>query len=708
MWPGFRAPSLLTLGVVSVNVACAAFTGASPLESVVKLLEDVKGKVTLEGEEEAKTYDTFACFCKDTTKETLSSITSGEDLKNDLGAELNEAMVGRDAQDADIAAATAALGELDGVLEELRSTRRGERVTYEQNEVDLTGAIQGVEAAIEMLKAAKTATSLAQLGPTVRKALSMAEVLSPAKPGSKVAAVLAQFEAKDAPEYEPFNFHSDDIISTLEGLLTDFENKRTELNEAETSARELFDKLVADKEAAIAEKQAALEEARKGHAERSTEIATISQDLSTTSAKLLVDKEYLQELTSTCNTKAVLWDQRTTTRANELGAIEQALTLIGEAAGASSAASLIQLAQVPSLHLFVRPPGTSRSPGTSNVLSSRARAAALLRTRAAALNSTLLMSVTAQVADDPFAKVKKLIQELIERLLKQAQEEASHKGWCDEQVALARQQRDYAEEAIKDLNGELAVGVARRAKLAELVATLETELGDLNATLANRTAMRKEEKAENEAAIQTAEDAKAAVEEATDILSKFYATAEKASETSLLQRSSKSSLVAVHRHVAGGRNESIPDAGFDSAYTGAQADSGGIIGMLDVIKSDFARTIAETKKAEEDAEKDFLELETSAGSAKAEKEVALKERERALAEADAKDLEDNTNLNTSSVRINQAVNELLALKPACMDGGISAEEKKAQREAELEALQQALCILDQHEHGGVGKSAVSC
>jgi hypothetical protein len=672
----------------------------TPLEKVVTLLEEVSDKVKAEGEEEAKTYNTFSCFCKDTSATTLDSITSGEDLKNNLASQLNEAMVARDAQDADIAAAQSAMSGLDGELEELRATRKSERLTYEQNEMDLTQAIEAIEAATQMLKASKTATSLAQLGPsaesTVRKALSMAAVLSPAKPGTKVASVLAQFEAADSPEYEAFSFHSDDIISTLEELLTDFQNKRNELDEAETAARQTFDTLVQDKEAIIAEKQKAFEDAKVGKAERQQEIATVSQDLTTTSSQLLVDKEYLQELTSTCNTKAVLWDHRSTTRANELGALEQAIALVNEAATGAPAA-FIQLSQVRrSVSAAVAAPSSAGT--SSNVLARRARAATLLRTRATALNSTVLMGVISEVSDDPFGKVKTLIQQLIERLLKQAQEEASHKGWCDEQIALAKQKRDYAAEAVKNLNGELAVGVARRAKLAELVDTLGTEIGELNATLANRTALREQETADNEAAIQTAEDGKAAVESAITILTQFYAAA--ANQASLLQSepssSSESSLVAVHRHVATQGNASIPDAGFDSNYTGAQSDSAGVIGMLDVIKSDFARAISETQKAEEDAKQEFLELETSAGKAKAEKEVALTERTRALADADAKGSEDNINLNSSSVQVNQAVNELLALKPACMESGVTSEEKKAQREAEIEALQEALNILESH------------
>merc|ERR1719401_386701 len=76
----------------------------------------------------------------------------------------------------------------------------------------------------------------------------------------------------------------------------------------------------------------------------------------------------------------------------------------------------------------------------------------LLRTQGAALRSSMLMSLAAQIAKDPFAKVKKLIQELIERMLQEASNEANQKGWCDKSIGDAEQKRDYTNDKIKDLN----------------------------------------------------------------------------------------------------------------------------------------------------------------------------------------------------------------------------------------------------------------
>merc|ERR1719230_1256313 len=155
------------------------------------------------------------------------------------------------------------------------------------------------------------------------------------------------------------------------------------------------------------------------------------------------------------------------------------------------------------------------------------------------------------------------------------------------------------------MNDRLAINEALRDKLKEEIDVLDKEIKELEDELAKATKMRADEKAENEATIKEAEEGKEAVEKAIDILSKFYKTAAKA--TVLTQ----------------GVEDDIPDAGFEGAYKGKQAESGGILGMLDVILSDFVRTIKETTKAEMEAQREFLEYERATKVSLTTKNVAL-------------------------------------------------------------------------------------
>merc|ERR1719371_140911 len=96
------------------------------------------------------------------------------------------------------------------------------------------------------------------------------------------------------------------------------------------------------------------------------------------------------------------------------------------------------------------------------------------------IKSTLLIKLASTIATDPFAKVKKLIQELIERLLTEAANEANQKGWCDKATADATQQRTYAADKIEGLNAKEAKLEALSAKLGEELAELTTDITNLN------------------------------------------------------------------------------------------------------------------------------------------------------------------------------------------------------------------------------------
>merc|ERR1719387_2086743 len=126
---------------------------------------------------------------------------------------------------------------------------------------------------------------------------------------------------------------------------------------------------------------------------------------------------------------------------------------------------------------------------------------------------------------------------------------------------------------------------------------------------------RNADKAENANTVSEAQAGLKAVNQAIDILDKFYKTSAKAKvDLSLAQR---------------GPLDDAPDAGFDNgeAYQGAGAESGGIIGMMEVIQSDFQRTIDETQSNEKKAKQEFLEFMTETGKSLAEKKMASKEKQ---------------------------------------------------------------------------------
>merc|ERR1719213_1567042 len=102
--------------------------------------------------------------------------------------------------------------------------------------------------------------------------------------------------------------------------------------------------------------------------------------------------------------------------------------------------------------------------------------------------------------------------------------------------------------------------------------------------MAKATKLRQEEKAKNSETISDAEEAQTAVAQALTVLKEFYAKA--AEVTAFVQQ---------------------PEI-FDEEYKGMQSENGGVVGMLEVIESDFARLESETKSAEATAQKEYDEF----------------------------------------------------------------------------------------------------
>merc|ERR1719169_307984 len=70
-----------------------------------------------------------------------------------------------------------------------------------------------------------------------------------------------------------------------------------------------------------------------------------------------------------------------------------------------------------------------------------------------AVEQAVRYSVTA--GEDPFAKVKGLIREMIEKLVKEAEEEAAHKAYCDEEMGETKAKKTELETAMEELTTKI-------------------------------------------------------------------------------------------------------------------------------------------------------------------------------------------------------------------------------------------------------------
>merc|ERR1719160_2109346 len=137
------------------------------------------------------------------------------------------------------------------------------------------------------------------------------------------------------------------------------------------------------------------------------------------------------------------------------------------------------------------------------------------------------------------------------------------------------------------------------ATLTEEISELTKAVAELDAAMAKATKIREEEKAKNAETIKDAQEAQKAVAQALQVLKDFY---EKAGDaTALVQQ-----------------QPTAPEI-FDKPYKGMGGENGGVVGMLEVILSDFERLEAETKAAEEEAQAEYDKFMTDSEVDKAAK-----------------------------------------------------------------------------------------
>merc|ERR1719420_1334241 len=191
--------------------------------------------------------------------------------------------------------------------------------------------------------------------------------------------------------------------------------------------------------------------------------------------------------------------------------------------------------------------------------------------------------------EDHFVKVRGLIKDLVAKLEADASAEADQKAWCDEEMEKSTSKRD---ENIGAMEGDLAAKTSAEAKIAKLeeeIATLTSEVAELTKALNEATQLRGQEKAENTKTLADANGGLAGVKKAMKILKDFYDNALIQTGTSYKPPKGDASGNTV--------GDLAPDT-FSGDFAGNQDAASGIIGQLDVIKSDFEANIDATKSAE--------------------------------------------------------------------------------------------------------------
>merc|ERR1719263_1992746 len=122
----------------------------------------------------------------------------------------------------------------------------------------------------------------------------------------------------------------------------------------------------------------------------------------------------------------------------------------------------------------------------------RKQHSSVLAQLASRMNSAVKLGTS---ESDVFAKIKGLVNDMIAKLEKEAEEDATEAAYCEKETTETTEKKESNEAEIKKLSTKIDQASARSAKLKEEVATLQEELANLAKSQAEMDGLRAEEKA---------------------------------------------------------------------------------------------------------------------------------------------------------------------------------------------------------------------
>merc|ERR1719355_486557 len=371
------------------------------------------------------------------------------------------------------------------------------------------------------------------------------------------------------------------------------------------------------------------------------------------------DEEYAGTLKTECESKASEWEARQKSATAEMGAIDKAKEILVSGVKA--------FVQVSTKTRRWNPDDDDESDAVS---AQRSKVVGILKQLSKTHHSFAFAQLASMASSDPFVKIRGLIEDMIAKLLKEAEEEATQKAFCDAEMGKSKTSQDEKTMTLDKLQSRIDGATSTIAENTEAIKTLESEVAEIDKAQAEATTIRTTEHEDYTKASKDFKDSAEAVAKAIEVLKNFY-------EGSFLQVGSKTSSKSKQPEFGGAKS--------DIAST--------IISVLEMSEEDFTTLLAECEATEDEAAKAYAKLTDENKISKATKETSAKGKASEVKSLTVQ-LEHSKEDHASTSSELDAVNAYIdKLRPQCEEKAMSYAEKKAKREAEIAGLKEALEIL---------------
>jgi len=645
--------------------APASASDASPIEKILEMISDLQAKIIKEGEDAQKTYDSFAEWCEDKSTDLAFEIKTGK-------ADVAESKAIIEEETSTIGALETRIEELsndiqtdEADLEAATKIRKKEEADFSAEEKELLQVIDMLERATSIISKGGASMLQVKNAASITDALSVmvqASALSSADASRLTTLVQTQQSNSDAdsdsdaeagaPAAAAYESHSGGIVGTLEGLTEKAETQLEKARKTEKTAVQNYQMLKQSLTDAIKFAEKDMDKAKKGKSESEEKKATAEGALEASSKDLAEDVSSKSTLHQDCMSAAEEFELSTKSRGEELKALATAKKVIqettGGAAGQTYELNQVSLLQVASNEELAKVAAVKHVREVAKQTKSTALAQLASRLSSA-------MRIGEAAGEDPFAKVKGLITDMISTLESEAEEDASQKAYCDKEMSETQAKHDDLTTKSGELSTKIDQDKASSKKLKEEVATLQNELAKMAKAKAEAEKLRTEEKAAYDKNSAEMKQGIKGVQLALKVLKEYYAKGDKGS---------------------------------------SEGAGSGIIGLLEVCESDFSKGLAEMTAEEETAVAEYEAYlkEDEVATVTKQQDVKYKTKEAAGLDKAAAEL--STDLTSVTDELTAVTSALDKLKEMCVAKAEPYEERKKRREAEIKGLKEALEILE--------------
>jgi len=660
---------------------CLVQTAAagSAIAKVVELLDECKAKVQKDLDAEAKAMEEYAAFCDDELKDKGYAIeTAGREI-GDLTATVDSSTANIGELSDEIATLGTTIAAKSKELADATKVREAEAADFQTAEAGLVKDIDMLGRAATVLKRelsfAQTPQSMKhqkKIGAVVDALKQMVDaewvdVSSKRKLKSflQAAAQAKEDEDDDLSFTQPqakmvaYESSSGGIVKTIEEMQGKAEDTLSDLRKKETGDAQNFAMLEAGLNDEIKHGGEKLSTAKKSKAANEQAKEDASGALVETTKSKAADEEYAGTLKTECEAKASEWEARQKSAAEEMGAIEKAKAILVDGVKA--------FVQVKTKTRRWNPDDEDESDAVS---AKRAKVVGILKKLSSTHHSFAFAQLANMATSDPFVKIRGLIEDMIAKLLKEAEEEATQKAFCDKEMGASTTSKEEKTATLDKLQSRIDGATATIAQNTEDIKTLESEVAAIDKAQAEATAIRTKEKEDYMVASKDFKDSAEAVAKAIEVLKNFY-------EGSFIQVKATTNLKSKQPEFGGAKS--------DIAST--------IISVLEMSEEDFTTLLAETEATEDEAAKAYAALTDENKISKTTKETEAKGKASEVKSLTVQLEHSKEDHGSVSSELDAVLSYIDKLKPQCEEKAMSYEEKKAKREAEIEGLKEALEIL---------------